>query len=189
MNAPSFRCGLAARWLPRILGGAVLAAATLAALRLDLQGDHPLLFHVRNFTALVGGLLALFIVRKGAEVRRVIEVDDDGLSFTYRSRTSVLRFEEITRLGYAGPFADGRNWLPAMLLHDRDRRSWRVPALVGEGERLLAIFLKNAGRSDLESWAEALALARRMASSGRRTAIGYTLAAAVLLAGLLYYYR
>jgi hypothetical protein len=189
MTGNRFRCGLAARWLPRALGGAVLAAATLAALRLGLQGDHPLLIYVRNFSALVGALLALWIVRKGAEVRRAIEVGDDGLSFVYRSRRAVLRFEEIVRLGYAAPFAHERNWLPAMLVHDRNRQSWRVPAVVRDGDRLMALFLETTGRSDLETWANTLALSRRMAASGRRVAIGYALAAAVLLAGLLYYYH
>jgi hypothetical protein len=189
MTTGCFRCGLAARWLPRVLGGAVLAAVTLAALRLDLRGDHPFLTHVRNFSVLFGGLVALWIVRKGAEIRRIFEVDDEGVTFIYRSRRAVLRFKDMVRLGYAAPFADSRNWLPAMLLHDRHRQVWRVPALVGEGDQLLSLLLEKAGRSDLESWAETLALARRMAGSRRRTAIGYALALAVLLSGLLYYYH
>lgn len=189
MTGACFRCGLAARWLPRALGGACLAAATLAALRLDLQGEHSLLTHVRNFSVLFGGVVALWIVRKGAEVRRVLEVDDEGVAFIYRSRRSLLRFTDMVRLGYAAPFADSRNWLPAMLIHDRHRQVWRIPALVGGGDLLLERLLRKSGRSDLESWAETLALARRMAGSGRRIAIGYALAGAVLLAGLLYYYH
>jgi hypothetical protein len=166
-----------------------LVAATLAALRLDLQSDLPFLSHIRNFLILAGGLLALWLVRKGAEVRSVVEVDEEGLTFSHGRRRLFLGFEKIVRLGYAAPFADSRNWLPAMLIHDRDRQVWRVPALVGDGDQLLDQLLEKSGRSDLESWAETLALARRMAGSSRRITIGYAIAAAVLLAGLLYYYH
>ena len=185
----SFRCSAAARWLPRALAGSLLAAATLAAFRMD---PHGVLFsstYLRNGVALTGGLLALWIVRKGAEVRSVVSIGDEGMVISHGSRSHTIPFNRMSRLGYAAPFAATRNWLPAMLLWDEERTCWRILSLLRDGERLLALLLERAGREDLAAWAETLRLQRRMAASGRRVAVGYIISAAILAAGLVYYFH
>jgi hypothetical protein len=185
----TFRCGPAARWLPRALAGAVLAAATLAAFRMDPQGVLLGSSYLRNGVALTGGLLALWIIRKGAEVRTVIGVSDEGLIISHGSRSHVLPFDRVVRLGYAAPFAATRNWLPAMLIWDKSKMRWRISSLLRDGELLLSALLEKEGREDLTSWSETLKLQQRMAASGRRVAVGYLIAAAILAAGLVYYFH
>jgi len=185
----SFRCSFAARWLPRALAGSLLAAATLAAFRMD---PHGVLFrstYLRNGMALAGGLLALWIIRKGAEVRSIVSVGDAGLVISHGSRSHTIPFDRMSRLGYAAPFAATRNWLPAMLLWDENRVCWRILSLLRDGERLLTLMLEKAGREDLAAWAETLRLQRRMEASGRRIAVGYIISAAILAAGLVYYFH
>jgi hypothetical protein len=184
-----FRCGAAARWLPRTLGSVVLAAATMAAFRMDPHGFLLSSTYIRNGVVLAGALAALFIVRLGAEVRTTVEVGETGLLFSHGARSHPLSYDNISRLGYAAPFAATRNWLPAMLLFDKDRGCWRLLSMIRDGDRLLRMMLERSGRADLVAWAESLTLERRMAGSARRVIIGYIISAAVLAAGLLYYFH
>jgi hypothetical protein len=188
-EAEIFRCSLAARWLPRALAASVLAAATLAAFRMDPHGILLGSTWLRNGIALAGALAALWIVRKWGETRITATIDDDGLLLSHGSRSSRLPFARMSRLGYAAPFAATRNWLPAMLIWDKHQGCWRILSLMHEGDRLLRTLLEKADREDLATWAESLQLERRMAASGRRVMIGYILSAVILTAGLLYHFH
>lgn len=181
-----YRCGVAARWLPRTLAAAVLATAMLSAFRIDATGE-PLLPTVRQVVIFAGALLALGVARKGSEVRCTFGVTSDAVSVAVGSRSLGLGLEEIQRLDYAAPFAGSLNWLPAAVLIDRDGRSWRVPALVDEGDQLFVDLLRRAERHDLDSWAEAYHIVPRMGRYRMRIRMGYAVAAAILLVGIGYY--
>lgn len=181
-----YRCGLAARWLPRALAASVLVAAVLAAFRFDPHEVLTASKYLRNLLAVLGGALALWIVRKGAEVRTEFAVSDTELLVRHGARSWSLRLQDLERLAYESPFAQSRTWLPALVLRDRFGQAWRISALLDHGERLLDELLAKAGRSDLRSWAETLRLRETLARSGRRVVIGYVASAAVLAAGLFY---
>lgn len=185
----TFRCGPAARWLPRVLGATLLATLTLAAYRMDPHGLLPGSAWLRRSVVLAGGLVALWIVRKGGETRIATGIGEEGLLLSCGPRSRTLPYDRISRLGYAAPFAATRNWLPAMLLWDRDRNCWRILSLLQGGDRMLRTLLEKAGREDLAIWAETLKLEQRMAASGRRIMIGYMVSGLVLAAGLLYYFH
>jgi len=180
----SFACGLAARWLPRVLAGSLLVAALLAAERLQLAESVPQARAIRYGVVLIGALLALGTVRRGAEVRQVVEIGGQSVVFRERGRERELRFDEIDRWVWAPPFSRSRFWLPAAMLVDRSGRAWRLPALLGNGGRLIALLVRRAGRHDLEVWAETLRLPTRMGRPRVVAASGYGIALLALAIGL-----
>jgi len=184
---PSFyRCGLAARWLPRALAAAVLVAAVLAAFRFDPHEVLSASKYLRNLVAVLGGVLALWVVRKGGEVRTAFAVGADELLIRHGAREYSLRLEDLDRLAYETPFAQSRTWLPALVLRDRFGQAWRVPAFLNGGDRFLEELVAGTGRNDLRAWAETLRLGEIMGRAGRRVLIGYVASAAILAAGLVY---
>jgi len=182
-----FRCGLAARWLPRVLAAAVLVAAVLAAFRFDPHEVLSASKYLRNLVAVLGGVIALWIVRKGGEVRTAFAIGGDELLVRHGAREYSLRLEDLDRLAYETPFAQSRTWLPALVLRDRFGQAWRVSALLDRGDRFVEDLLAGTGRNDLRAWAETLRLGEVMARAGRRVLVGYVAAAAILAAGLLYH--
>jgi hypothetical protein len=133
---------------------------------------------------MIGALLALATVRRGAEVRQVVEIGEQIVVFREGARERELRFDEIVRLVWAPPFSQGRFWLPAAMLVDRSGRAWRLPALLKDGGRLIDLVVRRAGRHDLEVWAETLRLATRMGRPSAITATGYGVALVTLAVGL-----
>jgi len=187
---PSFyRCGAAARWLPRVLAASVLAASVLAAFRFDPYDVLTAARHLRSLLAVLGAVLALWIVRKGGEVRTAFAVVGGELQLRHGTREYSLRLEDLERLSYETPFAQSRTWLPALVLRDRFGQAWRVSAFLDGGERFLENLLDAAGRSDLRSWAETLGLGEIMSRARRRVLIGYVAAGVILAAGLFYYFH
>lgn len=187
---PSFyRCGLAARWLPRVLAAAVLVAAVLAAYGFDQHDVLSASKYLRNLVAVLGGVVALWIVRKGGEVRTAFAVGIEELLIRHGAREYSLRIEDIDRLAYETPFAQSRTWLSALVLRDRFGQAWRVPAFLSEGDRFVDELLARTGRSDLRAWADTLRLSEIMARTGRRVLIGYAASAAILGTGLIYHFR
>lgn len=181
-----YRCGTAARWLPRTLAAAILVTAMLGAFRLDPAGA-ALLPMVRQFVVFAGALLALGVARKGAEVRIRFGLASNALIVTVGSRNWRLLWPEIQRLDWAAPFAGSLSWLPATVLIDRDGRSWRVPALIDGGDQLLVELLRRAERHDLDSWAEVYHVVPRMARYRLRIRVGYAIALLILVVGVAYY--
>jgi hypothetical protein len=182
-----YRCGAAARWLPRLLAASVLVAAVLAAFRFDPAQTLTASKYLRNLLAVFGGVLALWLVRKAVEVRAVLALGREELTFRYGAREFSLRLEDLDRVEYETPFAQSRTWLPALVLRDRFGQPWRVSAFLDHGDRFLEQLLVRTGRNDLRAWAGTLNLGTVMAGARRRVAIGYLFAAAFLVAGIAYY--
>lgn len=183
-----YGCGAAARWLPRALAAAVLMTAMFGVFRIDDTGD-ALLPTVRRFIVVAGALLALSVARKGSEVRCKFGLTGEALTVVVGSRHYRLELADVGRLDYAAPFAGSLNWLPAAVLIDKDGRSWRVPALVRDGDELFAELLRRANRHDLDSWAEVYRIVPRMGRYTFRIRLGYAVAAAIALVGLGYYFH
>jgi len=186
-DALRFRCGPLARWLPRILAGAVLVAALLAVQRIERRGSVGL--QAPLLIAVAGAILALWVVRQGSEVHIEIEVDDEGLTFQRGVHRSELPFTAIESLTWAPSFSLTRTWVPGCVLLDDAGRHWRLSALLRQGDHLVAEIVRRAQREDLATWAGERALERHM---GRRTvfvALGYAGAAAILVVALAFYWR
>ena len=186
-EAAVYRCGAAARWLPRVLAGSLLAAALVATKRVD---PELVISGSRGFRAaavMLAGILAVWIVRRGGEVRLRIAVDDTDLVFESGAERSTLHLVDVEALRYDAPFGVSRSWLPATVLIDRGGREWRLPALLDAGDRLVEEILERSGKQNLEAWAQALRIQSRMSRGGSRVRLGYAAAAAILGAGLLYY--
>lgn len=179
----TWRCGVAARWLPRALGGAALALGTAVALSIAPEAAGPFARRARLALALAGAGVALWLVRKGAEVRRSVRLEGHGVVLEQPGASAELAFADIENLRYEPPFAASRAaWLPALVLVDGQGRRWRIPALVERGEELVERLVEAAGRADLAAWATALELGRRMARVRLRLAVGYAISAACVVA-------
>lgn len=178
----TYRASAPARWLPRALAGSLLAAATLVALSVDPAGvsDYSRPFGIA--LVVLAAVAALWVVRRGAEVRVRVTPASKDIEFRLASSSARLAYADVDRVDYAPAFGPSRSWLPAMTLVDRDGEIWRVPALLDDGPSLVADIVARAARSDLEAWAEARGLASRMRGSRRRLAAGYGFAG--MLVGL-----
>lgn len=188
-TGPLFRCSAGARWLPRVLAAASLASGLLAAQRLDLARELPFARGVQVVVMGAGALLAVWLLRAGAESRLALTIGARRLLFAYGARTVGLEYEQIERLDYEAPFGMSRQLFPAVVLRDRDGRDWRVPVVLTEGGRALHELLERAGRDDLVEWAATLRLGARMGRGAIVVATGYALAAALLLAAAYFYLR
>jgi hypothetical protein len=185
--ASRFRCGPWARWLPRVLAGAVLTAALLAAQRIEHGGgvglQAPLLVTV------AGAILALWVLRQGSEVRIEVEIDDERLLFVRGAHRSELGFPAIESLTWAPSFSLSRTWVPGCVLLDDAGRHWRLSALLRRGDELVREIVRRAEREDLATWAEERALERHMGRTTLFVALGYSGAAAILAVALAFYWR
>ena len=148
-----YRCGTAARWLPRTVAGTVLVAGLLAVGRLDAGRAVPGAHTFRALLIVATAIAALWIVRKGAEVRLQVRVDDTALTFEWGRSSVSLPLDKIDAIRYEPPFGASRNWLPAAVLVDRDGREWRLSALLGSGDRLVDDIVRLGGREGLATWA------------------------------------
>lgn len=182
-----YRCRTAARWLPRALAGSVLAAALLATGRIDPQAVLSGSRGFRTAVVVLAAILAIWILRRGGEVRLRVRVDGRSLRFEYGGQLSTLRLAEVDALRYDAPFGVSRSWLPAAVLIDRAGKEWRLPALLHAGDRLIESVLEGSGEEKLQAWTEALGLRRRMSRVAARVRLGYFVAGAILSVGLLYY--
>ncbi len=184
----AYRCGAAARWLPRTLAGSLLGAALIATRRVDpelvISGSRGF----RTAVVVLAAILALWILRRGSEVRLRIEVTDGSdLLFQLGAQRFTLRLRDVDALRYDAPFGVSRSWLPATVLIDREGREWRLPGLLDAGDRLVDDVLRGTEQPNLEAWAQALRIRSRMRRGSQRVRIGYATAAAIFAAGVLYY--
>jgi len=185
-----YSCGTAALWLPRVLGGAVLTAGLLVAFGLDSGMNVQFMRQFRAAIAVIAGLAALWVLRRGGEVRIGFGLREDGLVFVVGSRRIDLRYRDIEGVRYEPPFAVSRSaWIPAVAVIDRSGVSWRIPALVTDGGDLVAQLVSRTGREDLAAWADALDLRERMSRSRRWVVAGYSLALLILAVATLFYVR
>ena len=73
------------------------------------------------------------------------------------------------------------------MLIDRWGKAWRLSALLDGGDRLIDELLAITGRSDLASWVEVLRWRRRLGRARQLCAVGYTAAAMLLVAAIVFY--
>lgn len=184
-----YRCSVAARWLPRALAAAVLVGAFLSAYRFDPDGVLPASRYLKVVVVAFGGALAMWVLRKGSEVRTVVSLKADELTFGYGAREFSLRIDDLDRFEFETPFAQSRTWLAALVLRDRFGQQWRVPAMLDRGDELVAELIGLSARNDLQAWAETLGLERRMGRFRSRVILGYVAAAAILLLGVIYHFH
>ncbi len=181
-----YACGTAARWLPRVLAASLLVSGWLLVVRLGPDSTVPGARSVRGLVVVAAALVALWIVRKGGELRLRLRVTDDGLRFEHRSHSAELPFEAIESVRYEAPFAGSRVWLPAAVLVDSQDRSWRVSALLDGGDRLFVELVRRSGREDLAAWVDAHRVIERMGRSAWRVRLGYALVATIFLGAAAY---
>ena len=184
-----YRCRAPARWLPRTLAAAVLVAGMLAAARLEAYAAVPGARAFRIALVVASAALALWIVRKGAEVRLRVSVGVDAVELEIGGRGASLPLEEIASVRYEPPFGPSRSWLPAAVLLDRHGASWRLSGLLDGGERALAEIVAQSGREDLAAWVAAQDLEAKMARHSLRVWLGYALALVVMIAAAAHYLR
>lgn len=182
-----YRSSAAARWLPRTLGGAVLAASLIAARGIDPAGATPGGGTVRLLVILFGAALSLWVVRSGAVLYREVEVRDDALWVGIGERGRELEYRDVVTLDYHGPFGSGRRWAPVMAIRDRLEHEWLVPGTLEGGPEFVAEFLRACDRSDLDAWADARRVASRFARADRWVVAGYVLAAAAVIAAVVFH--
>ena len=185
-DVSSFACGAPARWLPRALGGSVLAAGILAAGRVGSQSSAGGAQGFRLLLLMAAAAAALWIVRKGGEVRVRVSVEAEGIVFEVGSHRVSLEFERIEALRYEAPFGPSRSWLPAAVVVERGGREWRLSALLTAGDVLIDTLVNRSGREDLVAWAEAHGIRDKMSRSSLRLRIGYAFALAVVILAALY---
>ena len=179
----TFRCGRAARWMPRVLGGSVLLATLLFAI--DERGPGGTIERrVRQFVGIAGALAALVIVRSGGELRGSFRFAGRVLVVGVGRAESRLGLDSIERLDFAPPFSRPMVWLPATVLIDRSGVAWRVPALLDHGAEFVRELLERAARADLQGWAVERDLDRRMSRVWIRLWSGYLVAAGVVALGV-----
>jgi hypothetical protein len=185
----SYRCGAAARWLPMALAAGALATGFLAGERLVRAQGLAFGGGIRWVVVGAGAALALWVLKAGSEARLILTVDAQGLHFKYGRQGAGLAFEAIDRLDWEPPLARSRMLFPALLLRDRYGRDWRLPVVLEAGPAALRALLDRSAREDLATWAETLALERRMGQSPLVVAAGYALAALMPLAAAVFYFR
>lgn len=184
-----FSCGAAARWLPRSLAGATLAVAMLIVAGLETETPIYGMRMFRILLVMLAAAVALWVVRKGGEVRMVVSLEEEGVAFEVGSRSAEVAYDEIEAVGYEAPFGPSRSWLPAAVLLDRSGRSWRLSGLLADGGRLVEEFVRRSGREDLAAWVDAQDIRSKMARSATRIRIGYAVVAVVVAVGLVFYLR
>ncbi len=180
-----FRCAASVIWVRRVLCVAVIVAAIIAALRADPGGHVPNGALVKGLIIAIGVTVALRIFLSTSEVSLAVTLRRADLLFERRKRIVALRIEDISALDFDPPFRRGAGWLPALVVIDRNRKRFRVPASIRSGDRLVLHLVERAGRPDLAADAEAEGLARRMERAGVIAAVGYAMAVLVLVAALL----
>lgn len=175
-----FRCSGLVRWMPRVLGGSLLAAATLVNLSLDPEA--PFAGGVKGVVVLAAAVGALWIVRGGAEARVEARLEGGAVSLGARGRWSRVRVDRLEMVDYDPGLSSARRWIPAVVLVDRDGCRWRIPAFIGDGPDLMEAIVRSSGNPSVRAWAEARDVARRMVRSRGWVAAGY-IVSGLLLAG------
>jgi hypothetical protein len=170
--------------MPRLLGGAVLAAAAIVHWSLAPYGAFSGM--VKGVLVVVAAAAALWLVRAGSEARMEIAVETDRIRLGARGRFVDLSLCDIEAIDYDPPFSSSRRWLPAIVLVDRRGRRWRIPASIEGGAAMVGEIVERSGQDRLRSWAQARRVDRKMALSGWFTAAGYSAAAGLVVAATIF---
>jgi hypothetical protein len=170
--------------MPRVLGGAVLAAA--AIVHLSLEPHAVFSGTVKGVLVVAAAAGALWLVRAGSEARMEVAVEADRIKLGGRGRYVELAIREIEALDYDPPFSSTRRWLPALVLIDRRDRRWRIPASIEGGEAMVGEIVERSGQDRLRAWADARRIVPRMAASRWFTAAGYAAAVGLVVAAAVF---
>jgi hypothetical protein len=170
--------------MPRVVGGAVLAAAAIVNLGLERSAVLP--GAVRGLLILVAAGAALWLVRAGSEARMEVEVRADRLELGTRGRRVELSIDEIEAIDFDPAFSSRRRWLPAVVLVDRRERRWRIPASVERGGALIDAIVERSGQDRLRAWSDARRIPSRMVASRWLTGSGYVIAVALVAAAAFF---
>jgi hypothetical protein len=188
--APSvYRCSAAARWLPRTVAATVVLATLFVTGR--FEGAPGVVGSPRLRMALwIGaGLFALWVLRKGAELRLRCWLTGDSLVFDYGTKPNSLPFGEIESLKFAPPFSWRRSWIAATVIQDRRGQAWRLPVALVDGDLLVNELVTRSGREDLAAWVDALNVLPRMRRGRLHPFLAYAIAAAVAAAAIVFNLR
>lgn len=181
----AFACSPSTRRLPIVLAAAAVVAAAIAAMRVDPHGVLPNAAWVRGLLVAAGVVVGVRIVLSLAELPLRVTVRESDLLLVRRKRTFALSYEDLGALDYDPAFRHYSMWPPALVLVDRRGRRVRVPAIVEGGERLIRLLVERAGRRDLEDWAAAGGMERRMRRSRWFVPVGYLAALALVVCAAL----
>jgi len=164
----------------------VLAAGVLAAGRVGSEATAGGAQGFQLALLMAAAAAALWIVRKGGEVRVRVSVEAENVVFEVGSHRVSVAFERIEALRYEAPFGPSRSWLPAAVVVEQGGREWRLSALLRSGDALIDALVNRSGRKDLAAWAEAHGIRDKMSRSSLRLRIGYTLALAIVILAALF---
>ena len=173
----TFRCPVAARWLPHALAAAVLAALTIVSQPGD--SDPSRSSFLRPIVIVVGAGLGLWVLRRGAVLRRQVTLGAAGMSIALGRRERTLEYRDVASIDARIPFEASWQWVPTVVVVDVFEHSWEIPMAIDDGPRLLETFLDRCDRDDLRVWADARSIRRRLSRGPRFVPIAY--AVAVLL--------
>jgi hypothetical protein len=171
--------------LGRTLAASVLVSAFLLSTRIYAGVDGTAWSYSRTLVLVAGVVLALAIVGTAGRLHADYQLTPEALRISAGKRRHELPYEQIVDLAYEPPLVTRREWLPSLLLVDRFGKSWRVPALLEDGERFVGELVRITGRDDLESYASARGLRATMARTRTRLLLGYGLALLVLVVSFL----
>jgi hypothetical protein len=184
-----YRCGPAARWLPRVLAATWLLAGLVVAMGLGSAQHLPFARGVQWIVIAAGGVFGAWTLRSGRETAVRVTVTPSQVLFAYGARESGVAFDDIERFAAELPLAGSRHLFPATVLRDRFGGEWRLPAVLADGAQAVREIVERSGRDDLRTWMDALRLERRMRRERQIVGIGYAAAAALLLAALAFWFR
>jgi len=141
---------------------------------------------VRTLLTVTGGAAALWVLRRGAEVKQRVQLEGTTLELSYGARSRSVDLAEIKQVQFCSAFSRGRNWLAATILIDESGLEWRLSAFLERGDELLAAIADRGGRGELSSWIEARGVIAAMRASTRRLIVGYGVAIGAPAVTLLY---
>ena len=181
----AFACDALARGAPLAIAVSMVAAALVAALRVDPGGLLPHVGVVRGLLVAVGAIAGLRVVLSSNEVRIRAKLQDRSLRLELSSRSLTLDYDAIRSLDWDHAFRYYSRWIPALVVVDARGERHRVPAVLRGGDRFVASLAARSGRRDLRGLAAALGLAERMRRARRLLPVAYAAAALLLLAAVL----
>jgi len=178
----TFRCPRAARWLAHVLAAAVLAAATIASQPdpSDPSGSSLL----RPIVVAFGAGLALWVLRRGAVLRRRVSIGESGVTLSVGRRERTLEYRDVVSLDARIPFESNLQWVPTLGIVDVFEHTWEIPMAIEDGPRLLDRFLDRCDRDDLRVWAEARAIRPRLERARWFVPAAYVVAVAMVLGAI-----
>lgn len=180
------RCASGGIWVPRLLAGAVLVTAVIASRTMDPDQMFSSSQIYRGLVIVLGGIIALWILKDGGIVRRSVQACDQGLVFRSGRKEDVLEYRDIVHIDYHLPFSAGRHWVPALVLEDRLGTAWRIPSFIEDGGGLVNELLERSDRSELNAWSDARRIHQRMGTGAGSPKFWYVVSGLILAFGLIF---